>query len=183
MQLGGEGGGPVAYARDGLRLGAGDEEDEGRLREHLDGGGVPRDPAAVGDDVGGRVRRVGKVSEGPAEGRPQPGEPGGLLGVPEPDEHLESTAQRLYVVPELIRYEPSARGGGDGQHAGVGVQRTAVRGGTAVHQVTAYRIGLRQQSPAGPDRGEGDGGRGDAGGTLVGGESDERHVSCCLSRP
>ena len=178
VQLGAEGGGPVAYARDGLRLGTGDEEYEGGLREHLDGRGVPADPSAVRDDVGGRVRGVGELREGPAERGPQPREPGRLLGVPEPDEHFEPTAQRLYVVPELVRYEATAGGRGDGQHAGVRVQRPAVRGGTAVHEVAAGRVGLGEQHPAGPDGGEGDGRRGDAGGTFVGGEGDEGHGVC-----
>ena len=147
------------------------------MREEFDGGGVPADPAAVGDDVGGRVRGVGELREGTAEGGPQPGEPGGLLGDTEPDEDFEPTAQRLYVVPELIRYEATAGRGRYRQHAGVGVERPAVRGGAAVHEVAAGGVRLGEQDPAGPDGRQGHRGGGDAGGTLVGGEGDERHVS------
>ncbi len=163
VQLGGESGGAVAHPRDGLGLGTRDEQHERGMREQVDDRGVPADASAVGDDVGGRVRGVTELREGTAEGGPEPGEPGGLLGDTEPDEHFEPAAQRLYVVPELIGNEAAPSGRGNGQHAGVGVEHPAVRGGTAVDEVTAGRVGLGEQRPPRPDRRERDGRGGHAG--------------------
>lgn len=181
VQLGGERGGPVADARDGLGFGTGEQQHQGGVREEFDGRGVPADAPAVGDDVGGRVRGVRELRERPAQGGPESGETGGLLGHPEADEDFEPAAQRLDVIPELVGHEPAAGGRRDRQHAGVGVQRAAVGRRAAVHEVAARRVGLGEQDPAGPDRRECHGGGGDSGGTLVCGEGDERHV-CLLTR-
>ncbi|MCQ0008599.1 hypothetical protein [Actinomadura madurae] len=84
-QLRGQRGDALAQVGDLLQGGAGEQDDEVGLAQQVGQRAAGAEPAAVGDHVDGR-----EAGERPAERPPQPGHRLRLLGVGEPDEHVEA---------------------------------------------------------------------------------------------
>jgi len=110
-----------------------------------------------------------------ADRTPEQAQPGALLGIGHPGQHVQPAVQLLSVFPDLLRLHAAAGHDGEAKHPAPGIKMTAVARRETVDEVSACRVAFGQQDRPGPHSRERQGRCRDTWRSLVRGDSDQRH--------